>query len=305
MEPGNMNCPHCGGIHPEKAQFCPVVGKPINPTCPQCGYLVEITWLRCAHCGAILKPESPGRQVIIHKRQKVNRIFTVLLLSALFLLIFSITVYASTEVFIRSENPQIKQVLTSVRQSLFPNQASSPVGNDNWEEYELEDYDFNEDLSNAQELKDPGSPIHIDGPFDTETPTPTEVTNTPTESPTITPTNTSIPSETPTKVPSPTVTNISESGPWLACPGTYLSRLRPGNQAKISEDPPLSNRVRSSPGTGNKVIGTLEPGERIEIVEGPSCGNDMIWWKIKSLQNDLRGWTSEGDSSDYWIQPIP
>lgn len=296
MESGSIGCPHCGGIHPEKALFCPVVGKMIHLTCPQCGSRVDIAWIKCVNCGTPLQVGSTGRQESTKKRKKTKRILTILLLSGLFLLIFSFTAMATSDIFLHSENSQINQLLLQVRQTLFPNRASAPVVSDHWEEYDL-----NEGSTVSQVAEEVGSLT----PLPEETPIPTEVSVPPTESLTITPTSTVNPSSTPTIVPLTTVTKTPESGPWLACPGTYLSHLHPGDRAKISEDPPLSNRVRSSPGTGNKVVGTLKPGERIEILEGPSCFNDMVWWRIRSLQNDLTGWTSEGDSDDYWIITIP
>jgi hypothetical protein len=295
METGTIYCPHCGGIHPEKARFCPVAGVPLYPTCPQCGSNIDATWIRCANCAAILRPEMPGRQARIDKRKKTNRIFMIILLSGLFLLIFSITAFASSDLLARSGNAQIQQLLSSVQKAIFPNQVSAPVQSDDWEDYDLE-----EELVTQRAQEETAAPSSH-----TETPEPTEVIIPPTESATSAPTSTSIPSETPTIVPSATVTKTPESGPWLACPGIYLSRLRPGDRAKISEDPPLSNRVRSSAGIGNKVVGTLRPGERVEIIDGPECSNDMVWWKVKSLQTDVNGWTSEGDRNDYWLVPIP
>ena len=46
-------CPHCGGVHPEEANFCPLTGKTIltKRTCPNCNGEIEEDWNVCGHCG--------------------------------------------------------------------------------------------------------------------------------------------------------------------------------------------------------------------------------------------------------------
>jgi hypothetical protein len=94
-------------------------------------------------------------------------------------------------------------------------------------------------------------------------------------------------------------------GPWEACLGTYLSRLHVDDQAYVSYDPPLANRVRSQPGTDGRIIGTIQPGEEVQILEGPACENNWVWWKVRSEKTGLTGWTAEGDREDYWLVPLP
>ena len=119
-----------------------------------------------------------------------------------------------------------------------------------------------------------------------------------------------------TPSPSPTLTppaSVSEAGPtvtvivaaptWQPCPGTYPSRLHVGDHAYVSYDPPLSNRVRRQPNNQSVVLGFLQPGEKMEILDGPVCYNNWIWWQVRSLESDLSGWTVEGDSTGYWLVP--
>ena len=119
-----------------------------------------------------------------------------------------------------------------------------------------------------------------------------------TPSPSPVPSWTPIPSRTPTSTQNPLAT-------WYPCAGTYPSRLRVGGQAYISFDPPLPNRVRSHPDTGAEVLGYLQVGEKMEILEGPVCFGGWIWWRVHSLDTSLSGWTAEGDESSYWLVPIP
>lgn len=97
----------------------------------------------------------------------------------------------------------------------------------------------------------------------------------------------------------------SSTEPWQACtPGDYLSRLHVGDTVKVSEDPPLPNRVRESAGTDSEVLGHLQPGEQAVILEGPGCSNQWVWWKVRSTKTGLEGWTAEGDQDAYWLIPV-
>ena len=138
----------------------------------------------------------------------------------------------------------------------------------------------------------------------TPSPIPTEI---PTEIPTkILPTSTSTLTITPSPFPpTPTDTSTDKLAEWDPCPGTYLSRLHVGNQAYVSFDPPWNNNVRLSPNLGAALLGDLEPGEKMVIIDGPVCSDQMIWWNIEALNRNLTGWTSEGDMENYWLVPIP
>jgi len=118
----------------------------------------------------------------------------------------------------------------------------------------------------------------------------------PTE-PIINPTQSQIESATPTSTQDPT-------GNWEACPGIYLSRLHVGETAFVSTDPPLPNRVRTQPSANALVIGFIQPGELVDIIEGPSCSNKWIWWRVHSQKTGMTGWTAEGDSENYWLVPV-
>jgi serine/threonine protein kinase len=111
-----------------------------------------------------------------------------------------------------------------------------------------------------------------------------------------------LPSNTPTRPPtlSPTV-----EGLWQACPDIYLSRLHVGDSAYVSYDPPLANIVRNNPRKSASEVGRINPGEEVDILDGPQCANNMVWWLVRSKKTGLTGWTSEGDMENYWLVPLP
>jgi tRNA A-37 threonylcarbamoyl transferase component Bud32 len=111
----------------------------------------------------------------------------------------------------------------------------------------------------------------------------------------------------PTATPTATITPKPTQPPWQACPDAYPSRLHIGDKATVSTDPPLSNRLRKDPGLADDstVIGYIEPGQEVEILSGPQCVDNMVWWKVKVKASGKTGWTSEGEEGTYWLVPKP
>lgn len=102
----------------------------------------------------------------------------------------------------------------------------------------------------------------------------------------------------PTIVPSPTP-RVVLSRP---CPDAAISRLKVGDLAYVTKDPPLANRIRQEPNTDAEVLGYITPGGSMEIIGGPECSNGWVWWQVKNA--DVEGWTPEGDRETYWLVPL-
>ena len=123
---------------------------------------------------------------------------------------------------------------------------------------------------------------------------------------TLPPSQTWIPTLIPSVTPSPSPSFTPETYPtWQACMGALPSRLHVGNLAFVSHDPPLANRVRKKPNTSSAILGYLQPGEKMEIIGGPACADEWVWWQVRSLASNLTGWTAEGDKTTYWLVPLP
>lgn len=109
--------------------------------------------------------------------------------------------------------------------------------------------------------------------------------------------------KTHTAVPILTLTPSQTPTAWQVCPKTYYSHLRVGMRAMVTEDPPIPNRLRERADTNSKVIGMIQPGEEVDIIDGPGCSNEWVWWKVR-LSNGLTGWTAEGENGEYWLIPV-
>jgi hypothetical protein len=89
------------------------------------------------------------------------------------------------------------------------------------------------------------------------------------------------------------------------CPGALPPRLIVGEYAYAIPEPPIPNRVRSGPGLSYSVIGLANPGVKMQVLEGPHCSDNWAWWKVHVIDNDITGWTAEGNNQGYWLAPCP
>ena len=93
--------------------------------------------------------------------------------------------------------------------------------------------------------------------------------------------------------------------PYLPiCQSVGYTRLKVGDRISISQEPPLSSRVRALPGLNETVMGMLEPGDEAEIINGPFCGEGFIWWELRTEDQNLVGWAAQGDAEGAWLLPI-
>jgi serine/threonine protein kinase len=107
----------------------------------------------------------------------------------------------------------------------------------------------------------------------------------------------------PTPTLTPTVTPKPTEAPMVVCVDTYPSYLKIGIIAIISPSP-QANRLRDAPGLDAPILGRLLPGEKISIFEGPECKDQMVWWKVRGVDDPNKvGWTSEGLAGAYWVIP--
>lgn len=105
--------------------------------------------------------------------------------------------------------------------------------------------------------------------------------------------------------PSPSTSDTPAPDLWQACDNAvYLSRIHVGDTVEVSSDPPLANRVRKDAGLDAEIVGYIEPGERSSVLDGPRCANQWVWWKVRSTDSGMEGWTAEGDADNYWLVPI-
>ena len=91
---------------------------------------------------------------------------------------------------------------------------------------------------------------------------------------------------------------------WQPCEDAPSSQLQVGIEAEVGTTLGLPKEVYDKPGRQfGIVVGTMNPGEDLEILGGPSCAEQLVWWEVDSLERDLEGWMPEGDAEAFWIVP--
>jgi PA14 domain/Bacterial SH3 domain len=85
-----------------------------------------------------------------------------------------------------------------------------------------------------------------------------------------------------------------------SCATAPTPRLIVGHLGRVT--PGLPNNMRSQAGAGNALVGQIPPGGTFTVMSGPVCVAGSYWWQVN--YNGLLGWTPEGGSGQYWLEPI-
>jgi len=133
--------------------------------------------------------------------------------------------------------------------------------------------------------------------------TPETATRTARPSPTVTENTEPAEGTLPTESPQPQLVTATSTSSAVVCEGAPPARLRIGSFAYVNPDPPLPNNLRSEAGQDNTLIGEIQTGQAMSILDGPTCADGWLWWKVRTLETDLEGWTAEGDGEGYWLVP--
>lgn len=86
-----------------------------------------------------------------------------------------------------------------------------------------------------------------------------------------------------------------------ACPGLPESRLTVGGWGRVTPTEG-ANFVRDSAHRDGAQLASIGPGEQFYVADGPVCVDGFAWWLIQ--YKTLVGWTAEGNSDVYWLEPI-
>ena len=85
------------------------------------------------------------------------------------------------------------------------------------------------------------------------------------------------------------------------CPGAPLSRLSIGMNVRVTFTDGTPLLVRTNP--GESIVTSISEGTEFSVIGGPLCLDGYTWWEIE-LADGTIGWSAEGDSEDYYIEPL-
>lgn len=107
----------------------------------------------------------------------------------------------------------------------------------------------------------------------------------------------------------PSYDHVSLAGTWTAfnvpnwqpCSDGLLSYLGPKNSAFVNNNSSVPAPLMAEPFTDAEIFGQLQPGEYVEILDGPECQEGMVWWLVESEDSSQLGWIPEEDAEQYWL----
>jgi hypothetical protein len=83
------------------------------------------------------------------------------------------------------------------------------------------------------------------------------------------------------------------------CPGALASRLGVNRLGRVLPGDP--NNLRAEANTNNEQVGQIPADGVFNVLEGPVCAEDYVWWRI-DYQGTI-GWTVESSADTYWLEP--
>ncbi len=103
--------------------------------------------------------------------------------------------------------------------------------------------------------------------------------------------------------------NVYDSGPGLgvfinACPGAMDSRLLVGDKVKIDPLFAEENTLFNQPGLGKRKTGQLGGSQTGTILDGPTCADERVWWKVRTTKG-AEGWIAEAFDFNQFVVRVP
>jgi hypothetical protein len=94
----------------------------------------------------------------------------------------------------------------------------------------------------------------------------------------------------------------------VVCPGAFQTRLAIGMSARTAN---YQLNVREGPGESYRVLNRLMPGRLVEVLQGPVCKDEQLWYLIRSEEFTNRsgekvqveGWAVEESGYTWLLEP--
>lgn len=93
--------------------------------------------------------------------------------------------------------------------------------------------------------------------------------------------------------------------PPQTCGTAPAPRLTVGENARVTFTNGVPLNVRTA--AAGDLITQIAEGTTVQIVGGPSCVNNYLWWQLQfeSGGATVGGWAAEGDNNAYYLEPAP
>src|SRR5689334_21849652 len=84
------------------------------------------------------------------------------------------------------------------------------------------------------------------------------------------------------------------------CSADLPTRLMVGERGRVLLG--LPNRIRMTAGINSPYVNNIPANHVFDVVTGPVCADGLTWRQVN--YHGVVGWTAEGDSDTYWLEPI-
>jgi len=89
------------------------------------------------------------------------------------------------------------------------------------------------------------------------------------------------------------------------CPDAPPTRIAVGDMVLVTTTDGDPLILRSSPAAlGNNWVLKINKGIRLRVLDGPTCANNFVYWRVNMVDGMSSGWVAEGDSSLYYLAPV-
>src|SRR5579859_1879120 len=80
--------------------------------------------------------------------------------------------------------------------------------------------------------------------------------------------------------------------------------LTAGKHAYVLPKPATALPVRTVASLSGRIFATLAPGTQFNVLDGPTCADNVWWWHIQNRQYQVTGWIPEGDKENRFVEPV-
>ena len=76
-----------------------------------------------------------------------------------------------------------------------------------------------------------------------------------------------------------------------------------GEQGRVTYTDGTPLRVRSRPSLSGAILDNMPEGSYFTVTGPATCNDGYAWWQVRS-GNGVDGWSAEGDSEYYYMEPM-
>jgi hypothetical protein len=76
--------------------------------------------------------------------------------------------------------------------------------------------------------------------------------------------------------------------------------LSAGEPARVTA--PAGLNYRDQPSTSGELLGQMNTGQVVSVLEGPVAADDYTWWQLDDGDGNV-GWAADGDGETEWLSP--